>query len=84
LLSYNVDCPFNPASVVKLATSDVALTKLGASYRFTTRLLTNGGLDADGTLDGDLVVSRRRRSVAHDGGRCSRSPMSSGCAAFAT
>jgi D-alanyl-D-alanine carboxypeptidase/D-alanyl-D-alanine-endopeptidase (penicillin-binding protein 4) len=57
LLAHNVDCPFNPASVVKLATSDVALSKLGATYRFPTAFFTNGGLDVEnGTLVGDLVV----------------------------
>lgn len=57
LLSYNVDCPFNPASVVKLATSDVALTKLGPSFRFATSLYASGGLDATNeTLVGDLVI----------------------------
>jgi D-alanyl-D-alanine carboxypeptidase/D-alanyl-D-alanine-endopeptidase (penicillin-binding protein 4) len=57
LLSYNIDCPFNPASVVKLATSDVALSTLGPNYRFPTTFFTNGTLDgASGTLVGDLVV----------------------------
>ncbi len=57
LLAYNVDCPFNPASVVKLATSDVALTKFGPNYRFSTSFFTNGMLDVEnGTLVGDLVI----------------------------
>ncbi|MCC6745659.1 MAG: D-alanyl-D-alanine carboxypeptidase, partial [Acidobacteria bacterium] len=42
LLSYNVDCPFNPASVVKLATSVVAIDKLGVDYRYGTGFYTNG------------------------------------------
>src|SRR5580765_3586289 len=57
LLSYNVDCPFNPASVVKLATSDVALARLGPSFWFTTSFYATGGLDTvNETLVGDLVV----------------------------
>ncbi len=57
LLSYNVDCPFNPASVVKLATSDVAMSKLGSGFRFATAFFTNGGLDVEnGTIVGDLIV----------------------------
>src|SRR6185369_4255782 len=57
LLSYNVDCPFNPASVVKLATSDVALASLGPNYRFSTAFFTDGTVDFEnGTLTGDLVV----------------------------
>lgn len=57
LLSYNVDCQFNPASVVKLATSEVALDRLGHTYRFTTGFFTNGALDSStGELYGDLVI----------------------------
>ena len=57
LLSYNVDCFFNPASVVKLATSEVALERLGPSFQFPTAFFTNGGLDVTtGELYGDLVV----------------------------
>jgi D-alanyl-D-alanine carboxypeptidase/D-alanyl-D-alanine-endopeptidase (penicillin-binding protein 4) len=57
LLAYNVDCPFNPASVVKLATSDVALARLGPNHRFGTAFYTNGALDSvSGTLVGDLIV----------------------------
>lgn len=57
LLYYNVDCGFNPASVVKLVTSDAALSALGPDYRFATGFFTNGGLDVEnGTLVGDLVV----------------------------
>jgi D-alanyl-D-alanine carboxypeptidase/D-alanyl-D-alanine-endopeptidase (penicillin-binding protein 4) len=57
LLSYNVDCPFNPASVVKLATSSAALDRFGPSYRFKTALYTDGGLDsATGALRGNLII----------------------------
>ena len=57
LLSYNVDCFFNPASVVKLATSEVALDRLGPDYQFPTAFFTNGGLDlTTGELYGDLIV----------------------------
>jgi len=57
LLSYNVDCPFNPASVVKLATSVVAIDKLGVDYRYGTGFYTNGRFSPDtGELVGDLVV----------------------------
>lgn len=57
LLSYNVDCPFNPASVVKLATSFVAIEKLGVDYRYGTEFYTNGRFSPDsGELVGDLIV----------------------------
>lgn len=57
LLSHNVDCPFNPASVVKLATSSVALDRLGQSYRFPTAFYASGTINPEtGVLNGDLVV----------------------------
>ncbi|MGB5038606.1 MAG: D-alanyl-D-alanine carboxypeptidase [Blastocatellia bacterium] len=57
LLSYNVDCPFNPASVVKIATSVVAIEKLGPDYRYGTGFYTNGTFSPDtGELVGDLIV----------------------------
>ena len=57
LLSYNVDCFFNPASVVKLATSEVALERLGPDYQFPTAFFTNGGLNpTTGELFGDLII----------------------------
>ena len=57
LLAHNVDCLFNPASVVKLATSEVALMRFGPDHRFATSFYTNGALDeVNGTLVGDLVV----------------------------
>jgi D-alanyl-D-alanine carboxypeptidase/D-alanyl-D-alanine-endopeptidase (penicillin-binding protein 4) len=57
LLSYNVDCPFNPASVVKLATSVVAIERLGVDYRYGTGFYTNGRFSPEtGELVGDLVV----------------------------
>ena len=54
--SLNADVTFNPASLVKLATSLVALRKLGANYRFQTRVLMDGQVDAKGTLGGRLYV----------------------------
>ena len=57
LLSYNVDGLFNPASVVKLATSEVALERLGPDFRFSTAFFTNGGVDTvNGELYGDLII----------------------------
>lgn len=52
------DEPFNPASVVKVATSWWALEQLGRAHRFETRFLTRGTIDAKtGTLEGDLLVA---------------------------
>lgn len=45
-----------PASNQKLLSTAVAAERLGWDYRFTTRLLATGPINAAGTLDGDLVV----------------------------
>lgn len=55
--SHNADTTFNPASLVKLATSLVALKKLGPDYQFVTRVYTDGIVDAAGTLDGNLYLA---------------------------
>jgi serine-type D-Ala-D-Ala carboxypeptidase/endopeptidase (penicillin-binding protein 4) len=53
----NEDVTFNPASVIKLATTLAALNKLGPNYRFHTDLLANGEInEKTGELDGDLVL----------------------------
>lgn len=57
LAEHNADRPFNPASVIKVATSLAAISKLGPDFRFRTTLYTNGVLDpATGTLHGSLYV----------------------------
>jgi D-alanyl-D-alanine carboxypeptidase/D-alanyl-D-alanine-endopeptidase (penicillin-binding protein 4) len=58
LAEQNADTPFNPASVMKLATSLAALTRLGPEYRFRTDFLADGEIDSVlHRLNGDLVVS---------------------------
>jgi D-alanyl-D-alanine carboxypeptidase/D-alanyl-D-alanine-endopeptidase (penicillin-binding protein 4) len=55
--SHNADVTFNPASVMKLATSLVALAKLGPDYRYRTNILADGKIDAAARkLEGDLVI----------------------------
>lgn len=56
LASLNPDTSYNPASITKLATSLVALKKLGPDYRFETKLYADGEVDAKGTLQGSLKV----------------------------
>ena len=56
LYSYNPDVPLQPASTLKLYTAALALERLGANHRFSTRVLRTGTLDAEGTLRGDLVL----------------------------
>ena len=55
--SHNADIAFNPASLIKLSTSLAALRKLGADYRFQTRVLMDGRTDNGGTLHGRLLVA---------------------------
>lgn len=52
--SHNADEVFNPASLIKLSTSLVALKKLGSDYRFRTQIYTDGQVDDQGTLRGVL------------------------------
>ena len=54
--AHNADTTFNPASLVKLATSLVALRKLGVDYRFETRVFIDGEVDKAGALRGKLYV----------------------------
>ncbi|MEW6128863.1 MAG: D-alanyl-D-alanine carboxypeptidase [Acidobacteriota bacterium] len=57
LAELNADNAFNPASVMKLATSLVALEKLSPSYRFRTNFYADGNIDKTAhKLSGDLVV----------------------------
>jgi D-alanyl-D-alanine carboxypeptidase/D-alanyl-D-alanine-endopeptidase (penicillin-binding protein 4) len=57
LASRGADRAFNPASVVKVATSLWALETLGPEHRFTTEVGYRGAWDRDtGRIDGQLVV----------------------------
>ncbi len=57
LAEHNADTVFNPASVMKLATSLVALARLGPDHRYRTNFLVDGSIDFHSrTLAGDLVV----------------------------
>jgi D-alanyl-D-alanine carboxypeptidase/D-alanyl-D-alanine-endopeptidase (penicillin-binding protein 4) len=51
------DVAFNPASVIKLATSFTALQKFGPDYQFDTAFYTTGEIDKKTrTLKGDLIL----------------------------
>ena len=54
-LQWQVDAPFNPASVMKLFTTYAGLSLLGPDYRWRTRVLAEGPVVA-GTLQGTLYV----------------------------
>ncbi|MEO6588476.1 MAG: D-alanyl-D-alanine carboxypeptidase/D-alanyl-D-alanine-endopeptidase [Pyrinomonadaceae bacterium] len=47
---------FNPASIQKTLTAIVALDKLGADFRWKTSILAESQIDADGNLNGDLIL----------------------------
>jgi D-alanyl-D-alanine carboxypeptidase/D-alanyl-D-alanine-endopeptidase (penicillin-binding protein 4) len=55
--SHNADTTFNPASLAKLTVTLVALKRLGPDYRFSTRVSTDGKIDASGVLDGNLYLA---------------------------
>jgi D-alanyl-D-alanine carboxypeptidase/D-alanyl-D-alanine-endopeptidase (penicillin-binding protein 4) len=55
ILSWNSSTPMNPASVMKILTTAVALDRLGPTYRWHTDFYLNGSLDNE-TLDGDLII----------------------------
>ncbi len=52
----NADKLFVPGSTTKLVTMGSAMQLLGADYRFHSRVYRTGGIDAQGTLNGDLVL----------------------------
>lgn len=58
LISRNAGKLFMPASNMKIITSAVALTQLGAGYRYRTVFATRGP-KTDSIVDGDLVVIGR-------------------------
>ena len=57
LADHHADVGFNPASVIKIATSFAALEKLGAEYHFETAFAAAGTINKKTrTLEGDLVL----------------------------
>jgi PBP4 family serine-type D-alanyl-D-alanine carboxypeptidase len=56
LYAWNADRFFVPGSTTKLTTTGAALAALGPDHRYRTRVYRTGEVDADGTLDGDLVL----------------------------
>ena len=50
------DRVFNPASVIKIATSLAALEKFGPEHRFETSFYVDGEIDSKGVLEGDLIL----------------------------
>jgi len=59
IYSRNGDRLFTPASNMKVYTTAVALDLLGAGYRWRTSVYANKEPNADGVIDGDLVLYGR-------------------------
>lgn len=56
LFARDADLPMTPASTMKLFTSAIAFEELGPEYVFSTDVLRTGPVDANGVLEGDLVI----------------------------
>ncbi len=56
IVSHNIEKAMNPASVMKLLTSFVALKKLGHSFTWKTDFLTDSAIDEEGTLRGNFFI----------------------------
>lgn len=56
LLEHNADQRMFTASVRKLFSVGLALDELGADHRFITPVYRQGEIDAQGVLDGDLIL----------------------------
>jgi D-alanyl-D-alanine carboxypeptidase/D-alanyl-D-alanine-endopeptidase (penicillin-binding protein 4) len=56
LFEANAGVPVLPASTMKLLTAAVALDRLGPNYRFSTDVLRDGDVDANGTLNGNIYI----------------------------
>ena len=56
VFSHGGDMGLMPASTMKVLTAATALRELGPSYRFSTQILTDGRVKANGVLDGNLYL----------------------------
>jgi N-acyl-D-amino-acid deacylase len=56
IYALNADKLFVPASTTKTLTEGALLAKLGADFRFHTRVYRTGPIDKHGTLKGDLIL----------------------------
>ncbi len=80
LADHNGKRMFLPASNTKLFSTSLALTRLGADYRFTTRVLA-AAQPVDGVLHGDVVLwgggdpTMSNRPIPYDRGPALADPM---------
>jgi len=56
VIEYNSDMLLTPASTMKIFTTAAALSLLGSSFKFETKLGYTGKIDTSGTLQGNLYI----------------------------
>jgi serine-type D-Ala-D-Ala carboxypeptidase/endopeptidase (penicillin-binding protein 4) len=56
IISHNSELALAPASNMKLLTSSAALDILGVNHKFVTRLYSDGDIDKDGNLKGNVYI----------------------------
>ncbi|MBA3340743.1 MAG: D-alanyl-D-alanine carboxypeptidase/D-alanyl-D-alanine-endopeptidase [Gemmatimonadaceae bacterium] len=56
LFAWGAGAPLVPASTLKMLTTAVALEELGPNYQFSTDVLHDGTVGADGTLTGNVYL----------------------------
>lgn len=56
VININTDTAMQPASTIKTLTTLVALHDLGPDYHWPTEIYALGPIDADGNLNGDLLI----------------------------
>lgn len=56
ILNHNADKSMNPASVMKLVTTNAALDLLTPNYRWKTEIYRDGEVSSNGVLQGDLII----------------------------
>jgi serine-type D-Ala-D-Ala carboxypeptidase/endopeptidase (penicillin-binding protein 4) len=59
LVEVNPDSAFLPASVLKVVTTATAVEKLGPEFHYKTSVYTNGTIDSNGVINGDLILVGR-------------------------
>ncbi len=56
LFARNPGAELRPASTMKLFTTGLAFNRFGPDYQFSTTVLRDGAVSADGTLQGNIVI----------------------------